>query len=37
MDEKRFQELLNKESLNSEEKKELENFLNAMKQCSFKG
>jgi|UPI000404D741 hypothetical protein len=37
MDEKRFQELLNKETLTLEEKKELETFLNEMKKCSFKG
>lgn len=37
MNEKRFQELLNKETLTLEEKKELETFLNEMKKCSFKG
>lgn len=37
MNEKRFQELLNKERLTIEEKKELEIFLNEMKKCSFKG
>lgn len=37
MDEKRFQELLNKEELTLEEKKELEAFLKEMKKCSFKG
>lgn len=37
MDEKRFQELLNKETLTLEEKKELETFLSEMKKWSFKG
>ena len=37
MDEKRFQELINKASLTEEEKKELESLLKEMKKCSFKG